>query len=78
MLVLAVSPLGQEVIRNMRSNEGLSRNMAEIVLVIYGPILLVLALLEWLIRWRINAQRKIPPAAQTPVVAERKSDQSEA
>ena len=52
--------------------------MAEIVLVIYGPILLVLALLEWLIRWRINAQRKIPPAAQTPVVAERKSDQSEA
>ena len=78
MLVLAVSPLGQEVIRNMRSNEGLSRNMAEIVLVIYGPILLVLALLEWLMWRKVKAPSNFPPALKTTISQQQKPDKSEA
>jgi hypothetical protein len=61
-LVLAVlicaSPLGQEVYRGLSSGEQLARSMSQIVIFIYGPILLLIVLAEWGIRMWINARRK--------------------
>ena len=76
--VLVVSPLGQDVYRSLHSGEGLSRNIAQIALIVYGPILLVLALLEWLIRWRLDVRRKIPRAANPAPLGKHKHDRSEA
>ena len=57
-ILVAVSPLGQEVYRGLHSGEQLSRSMSQIVIIIYGPILLLIVLAEWGIRMWINARRR--------------------
>jgi hypothetical protein len=58
IILIAVSPLGQEVYRGLNSGEQLARSMSQIVIFIYGPILLLIVLAEWGIRWWINARRR--------------------
>jgi hypothetical protein len=56
--LICVSPLGQEVYRGLHSGEQLARSMSQIVIMIYGPILLVIVLAECGIRIWINARRR--------------------
>jgi hypothetical protein len=58
VVLICVSPLGQEVYRGLSSGEQLSRSMSQIVILIYGPILLLIVLAEWGIRMWINARRR--------------------
>jgi hypothetical protein len=58
VVLVCVSPLGQEVYRGLNSGEQLSRSMSQIIILIYGPILLLIALAEWGIRMWINARRR--------------------
>lgn len=55
--LVCLSPLGQEVYRGLQSGEQLSRSMSQIVLLIYGPILILIVLAEWGIRVWINARK---------------------
>ena len=55
-ILIAVSPLGQEVYRGLNSGEQLARSMSQIIVLIYGPILLLIVLAEWGIRVWINAR----------------------
>jgi hypothetical protein len=58
VILIAASPLGQEVYRGFHSGEQLSRSMSQIVIMIYGPILALIVLTEWGIRMWINARRR--------------------
>jgi hypothetical protein len=58
VILVAASPLGQEVYRGLHSGEQLARSMSQIVIFIYGPILLLIVLAEWGIRLWINARRR--------------------
>lgn len=58
VVLVCVSPLGQEVYRGLLSGEQLARSMSRIVILIYGPILLLVVFAEWGIRVWINARRR--------------------
>lgn len=58
VVLICVSPLGQEVYRGLSSGEQMARSMSQIVVMIYGPILLLIVLAEWGIRMWINARRR--------------------
>jgi hypothetical protein len=58
VILIAVSPLGQEVYRGLNSGEQLARSMSQIIVFIYGPILVLIVLAEWGIRMWINARRR--------------------
>ncbi len=65
--LICVSPLGQEVYRGLHSGEQLARSMARIVLIVYGPIALLVALLEtgiriFILRRRNNRAKPVAPA----------------
>jgi hypothetical protein len=78
VFVLALTPVGWDLIAGLMSGEALSRNIAGGVLTIVMLILLVLGLLEWLIRWKINSRPNFPPPAQTTISEAHKPDKSEA
>jgi hypothetical protein len=50
--------LGQEVYRGIHSGEQLARSMSQVIIFIYGPILLLIVLAEWGIRLWINTRRR--------------------
>lgn len=58
VVLICVSPLGQEVYRGLSSGEQMARSMSQIVVMIYGPILLLIVLAQWGIRMWINARRR--------------------
>jgi hypothetical protein len=60
VVLVCVSPLGQEVYRGLNSGEQLARAMSQIIVFIYGPILLLIVLAECGIRLWINARRRKP------------------
>jgi hypothetical protein len=69
-VVLAVSPLGQEVLHGaFVSGEQLSRSIAQFVLQVMIAIVTGLALIEWLVR-TILARRR----AKRPVTADGKTE----
>ena len=58
IVLICVSPLGQEVFRGLASGEQLARSMSQLAILIYAPILLLIVLAEWGIRLWINARRR--------------------
>ena len=56
-VVVLLSPIGQEVYSSLQSGEQLARSMAQIVVIIYAPILLALIVIEWGIRVFLRARR---------------------
>jgi hypothetical protein len=56
--LICVSPIGQEIWRSLHSGEQLSRSMAQIVLMIYLPIIGLLILAEAGIRLLILRRRR--------------------
>lgn len=58
VVLVCVSPLGHEVYRGFNSGEQLARSMSQIIIFIYGPILVLIVLAEWGIRVWINARRR--------------------
>jgi hypothetical protein len=57
VVLVLVSPLGQEVYSGLHSGEQLARSMSRIIIMIYGPILLALVAIEWGIRVFLRARR---------------------
>jgi hypothetical protein len=58
VILIAVSPLGQEVYRGLHSGGQLARSMSQVIIFIYGPILLLIVLAEWGIRLWITTRRR--------------------
>jgi hypothetical protein len=58
VVLVCVSRLGQEVYRGLFSGEQLARSMSQIVIFIYGPILVLIVLVECGIRVWISARRR--------------------
>jgi hypothetical protein len=77
-ILLAMTPVGLEVISNLQSGEALSRSIAGALALTIAPILLVLGLLEWLIWRKIKARPNFPPSPPTTISHPHKADQSEA
>jgi ABC-type proline/glycine betaine transport system permease subunit len=65
-VVLAVSPLGQEVLRGaFVSNEQLTRHLSLFLLAVLSSILVGVALVEWLVRFLWLRRRAKRQAAAT-------------
>jgi hypothetical protein len=58
VILIAMSPLGQEVYRGLNSGEQLARSMSQTIIFIYGPILLLIVAAEWGIRMWISSRRR--------------------
>jgi len=57
IVLILLSPIAREVYSGLHSGEQLARSMSQIVLLIYGPILVALVVIEWGIRVFLRARR---------------------